>query len=72
MYKCIRFMWSFLRKIFGSSDADVYTTSDADSTETQADDSQDNTSGKEESDSRTFDITECDDIEIEEIDGELH
>lgn len=72
MYKSIRTMWSFLRKIFGSSDAGVYTTSDADSTETQADDSQDNTSGKEESDGRTFDITECDDIEIEEIDGELH
>ena len=25
-----------------------------------------------EKDKRTFDITECDDIEIEEIDGELH
>lgn len=68
-------MWSLLRKLFRThSDADV---SEAEEGNIQTDGNKDGKTWKPEesshgNDSRKFDITGCDDIEIEEIDGELH
>ena len=68
-------MWSIFRRLFGIR-SDSSTSNESGSADSQATSRQtncaDTDTSQSEKDSRTFDITECDDIEIEEIDGELH
>ena len=68
-------MWSIFRKLFGirsdSSASDESGSADSQATSRQTN-CVDTDTSQSEKDSRTFDITACDDIEIEEIDGELH
>lgn len=68
-------MWSIFRRLFKTR-SDSSDSNESDSADSQTISRQTNCAGidtsQSEKDRRTFDITECDDIEIEEIDGELH
>lgn len=67
-------MWKWIHRLFSGCDVQEEETCDMPGECRTEDSPADVTecSGTVGRDSRTFDITACEDIEVEEIDGELH